>query len=74
MRIIIYYILVSVLLFSSCEGKNKRLGKNKMPVAENITPKIEEKTVPDTANPIKKVEENLLQIITSYQIPIGTML
>ena len=45
-----------------------------MPVAENITPKIEEKTVPDTANPIKKVEENLLQIITSYQIPIGTML
>ncbi|MCU0412920.1 MAG: SPOR domain-containing protein [Ignavibacteriaceae bacterium] len=60
MRILIYFILVSVLVFSSCERKNKPLGKNNMPVAENITPKIEEKTVPDTANPIKEVEEKLV--------------
>jgi len=53
MRILIYFILGSVLVFSSCERNNKRL-------AENIIPKIEEKTVPDTANPIKEVEEKLV--------------
>ena len=60
MRLIIYFILGTVLLIWSCDGKNKHLGKNKMPVAENITPKIEEKTVPDIANPIKEVEEKLV--------------
>jgi len=60
MRIIIYFILGTVLLTWSCDGKNKRLAKSKMPVAENVIPKIEEKTVPDTANPIKEVEEKLV--------------
>ena len=31
-----------------------------MPVAEYVIPKIEEKTVPETANPIKEVEERLV--------------
>jgi cell division protein FtsN len=60
MRILLYFILGSILLFSSCDGKNKRLTKNKMPVAGNVIPKIEEKTIPDTVNPIKEVEEKLV--------------
>jgi cell division protein FtsN len=60
MRIFISFILVSVLLFSSCDGKNRRLPKNKIPAVENAIPKIEEKTISDTVNPIKVIEEKLV--------------
>lgn len=53
MRILIYFILGSVLLFPSCGEKKRRL-------AEKVIPKIEEVSIPDTANPIKEVEENLV--------------
>lgn len=62
MRILIYLIIVSVLLSSSCAGINKRLRKNRRPVAENVIPKIEEKKMPETAIPIKEVEETLVPI------------
>lgn len=53
MKILLYFILGSVLLSSACEEKNKRL-------TESIIPKIEVKTIPDTASPIKEVEEKLV--------------
>ena len=48
------------MLFWSCDGKNKRLDKNKLTTTENLLPKIEEAIVPDSVIPIKEAEEKLV--------------
>lgn len=57
MRYIIFIIIASVLVTSSCAGTNKRLrkSKNKKPVTENVVSA-------ETAAPIREVEEKLVPI------------
>ena len=60
MRILIFLIIGTVLLFSACDSKNSRLAKNKKSGIETGIPKIEEKPVQVTINQIKEVEEKLI--------------
>jgi cell division protein FtsN len=60
MRILIFLIIGSVLLSSSCAGINKRLRKSRKPQTENVDYKSEEKKTLMPATPIKEVEEKLI--------------
>jgi len=64
MRYLIFLIIASVLVTSSCAGTNKQLrkGKNKKPVAEKVVSAPVEKKTPETAAPIREVEEKLVPI------------
>ncbi|MBE0654276.1 MAG: SPOR domain-containing protein [Bacteroidales bacterium] len=57
MRYLIFLIIASILVTSSCAGTNKRLRKNKnnKPVTENVVSA-------GTAAPIREVEEKLVPI------------
>lgn len=60
MRIVVLIILGSILQYSSCERKNKFRGADNMPVSENVTPEIQDKTIPDTPKTVRQVEERLV--------------